>query len=62
MSLLYMSCMKFPTNRFIRNFCPKTIGIALHQHTTREMFQSQTSFTWDQLAVLEPEMHFTKEM
>jgi hypothetical protein len=22
MSLLYMYCMKFPTNRFVENFCP----------------------------------------
>jgi len=23
MSILYVSCMKFPTNRFVGNFCPK---------------------------------------
>jgi len=22
MSLLYVGCMKFPTNQFVRNFCP----------------------------------------
>jgi len=22
MSLLYLGCRKFPTNRFVRNFCP----------------------------------------
>jgi hypothetical protein len=27
MSLLYVSCMKFPTNRFVGNFCPILIGI-----------------------------------
>jgi hypothetical protein len=23
MSVLYVGCMKFPTNRFVRNFCKK---------------------------------------
>jgi len=27
MSLLYVGCVKFPTNRFVRNFCPILIGI-----------------------------------